>query len=62
MGAVNGLFQKARAAGGRDDVGQIQEMEGMYGRSLADPVGNVWEFAWMSEDATRADGAPQPED
>ena len=46
--AVDEIVAKARAAGGRIDVGPKQEMgELMYGRSFEDPDGHHWEVMWM---------------
>ena len=48
--AVDTTVAQAAAAGGRADPNPVQDHGFMYGRSVEDPDGNVWEVFWM--DAT----------
>ncbi len=52
--AVDATLMRAIAAGGRADPNPAQDHGFMYGRSVEDPNGNVWEIVWM-------DGAAQAE-
>jgi predicted lactoylglutathione lyase len=45
--AVNAMLAKAEAAGGRADPNPAQDHGFMFGRSVEDPDGNVWEVMWM---------------
>jgi uncharacterized protein len=45
--AVNATLEKAAAAGGRTDPNPQQDHGFMYGRSVEDPDGYVWEIMWM---------------
>jgi predicted lactoylglutathione lyase len=45
--AVDGVVDKAAAAGGRADPNPAQDHGFMYGRSYADPDGHTWEVFWM---------------
>jgi predicted lactoylglutathione lyase len=45
--AVNATVQRAVAAGGRADPNPVQDHGFMFGRSLEDPNGYVWEIFWM---------------
>jgi uncharacterized protein len=45
--AVNTIVHRAAAAGGRADPNPIQDMGFMFGRSIEDPDGHVWEYFWM---------------
>src|SRR5579864_8636598 len=45
--AVDGILTRATAAGGRADPNPVQDHGFMYGRSVEDPDGNVWEIMWM---------------
>ena len=47
---VNATLTRAAAAGGRADPNPVQDHGFMFGRSVEDPDGNVWEIMWM--DAT----------
>jgi predicted lactoylglutathione lyase len=45
--AVDRSITRATAAGGRADPNPVQDQGFMYGRSVEDPDGNVWEIMWM---------------
>jgi predicted lactoylglutathione lyase len=45
--AVNATLAQASAAGGRADPNPPQDHGLMFGRSVEDPDGNVWEIMWM---------------
>jgi predicted lactoylglutathione lyase len=45
--AVNETLARASAAGGRADPNPAQDHGFMFGRSVEDPDGNVWEIMWM---------------
>jgi predicted lactoylglutathione lyase len=45
--AVNATLAQAAAAGGRADPNPAQDHGFMFGRSVEDPDGNVWEIMWM---------------
>ena len=49
--AVDAAIDAAVAAGGSADPGPKQDFGVMYGRSVADPDGHIWEFVWMDESA-----------
>ena len=49
--AVDATIAAAVAAGGSADPGPKQDYGVMYGRSVADPDGHIWEFVWMDEAA-----------
>jgi predicted lactoylglutathione lyase len=53
--AVDATIAPAAAAGGRPDPNPAQDHGFMYGRSVEDPDGNVWEIMWM--DASAQTGA-----
>ena len=55
--AVGATLVRAVAAGGRADPNPMQDHGFMFGRSVEDPDGNVWEIIWM--DATATAGAPE---
>lgn len=46
--AVDAIVEKAGANGGQADVREPQDLGFMYGRSFADPDGNVFEPMWMN--------------
>jgi uncharacterized protein len=54
--AVNETLRQATAAGGRADPNPAQDHGFMFGRSVEDPDGNVWEIMWM-DTAVHAKGA-----
>jgi uncharacterized protein len=45
--AVDATLTRAVAAGGRADPNPVQDHGFMFGRSVEDPDGNVWEIMWM---------------
>jgi hypothetical protein len=45
--SVDTTVAQAAAAGGRADPNPKQDHGFMYGRSVEDPDGNVWEVFWM---------------
>jgi hypothetical protein len=55
--AVNAMLAKAVGAGGRADPNPPQDHGFMYGRSVEDPDGYVWEIMWM--DAAALKQAPK---
>jgi hypothetical protein len=52
--SVDSCVERAVAAGGTADPGPKQDYGVMYGRSIADPDGHIFELVWM--DAAAADG------
>lgn len=55
--AVNATLARSAAAGGRADPNPEQDHGFMFGRSVEDPDGNVWEIMWM--DAAALAQAPK---
>ena len=56
--AVDATVARAAAAGGRADPNPVQDHGFMFGRSVEDPDGNVWEIMWMDPAAlAQAQGA-----
>ena len=49
--AVDRIIDAAIGAGGTADPGPKQDYGVMYGRSVADPDGHIWEFVWMDVEA-----------
>lgn len=45
--AVDATLSQAAAAGGHPDPNPVQDHGFMFGRSVEDPDGNVWEIMWM---------------
>lgn len=45
--AVDATLDRAVSAGGRADPNPAQDHGFMYGRSVEDPDGNVWEIMWV---------------
>jgi predicted lactoylglutathione lyase len=45
--SVDRTIDAATAAGGVPDPSPKQDYGVMYGRSVADPDGHIWEFVWM---------------
>jgi predicted lactoylglutathione lyase len=45
--SVDSTVQRAVAAGGTADPAPKQDYGVMYGRSVADPDGHIWELMWM---------------
>src|SRR5882757_9124209 len=52
--AVNATVTQATAAGGRADPNPAQDHGFMFGRSVEDPDGYVWEVIWMDMSAQGA--------
>jgi uncharacterized protein len=55
--AVDATLTRAAAAGGSADPNPAQDHGFMYGRSIEDPDGYVWEILWM--DAAALAGTPE---
>ena len=57
--AVNATLAQVEAVGGRTDPNPSQDHGFMFGRSVEDPDGNVWEIMWMDPAALaqKPDGA-----
>jgi len=51
--AVNATLEKTAAAGGCADPNPPQDHGFMFGRSVEDPDGNVWEIFWMDPAAVQ---------
>jgi predicted lactoylglutathione lyase len=49
---VDTMTDAAGAAGGTVDPNPVQDHGWMYGRSLIDPDGHIWETVWMDPAAT----------
>jgi predicted lactoylglutathione lyase len=45
--SVDATLQRAVSAGGTADPSPKQDYGVMYGRSVADPDGHIWEIMWM---------------
>ena len=45
--SVDSTLEQAVAAGGTADPSPKQDYGVMYGRSIADPDGHIWEIMWM---------------
>ena len=45
--SVDSTLERAVAAGGTADPAPKQDYGVMYGRSVADPDGHIWEVMWM---------------
>jgi len=48
---VDDTVTRATVAGAVADPCPMQDHGFMYGRSIADPDGHIWEFAWMDVEA-----------
>lgn len=46
--AVDEMIENGQNAGGKPDPNPVEEFEFMYGRSLEDPDGHIWEAKWMN--------------
>jgi hypothetical protein len=55
---VDAAVDKVTKAGGKADPNPAQDHGFMYGRSVEDPDGYVWELTWM--DAAAMAGTPEP--
>jgi uncharacterized protein len=51
---VDAIVEAAVPAGGAADPGPKQDYGFMYGRSLEDPDGHIWEVMWMDVAAAQA--------
>ncbi|MGN6848117.1 MAG: VOC family protein [Sphingomicrobium sp.] len=49
--SVDSTLEQAVAAGGTADPSPKQDYGVMYGRSVADPDGHIWEIMWMDPTA-----------
>ena len=49
--SVDSTVERAVAAGGAADPSPKQDYGVMYGRSVADPDGHIWELMWMDAGA-----------
>ena len=49
--AVNATLAQTTVAGGRADPNPVEDHGFMFGRSVEDPDGNVWEIMWMDPSA-----------
>jgi predicted lactoylglutathione lyase len=45
--AVDRFINAAEKNGGKADINPVQDLGFMYGRSLLDPDGHIWEAFWM---------------
>lgn len=52
--AVDAMIEKGAEAGGVADPNPVENFEGMYGRSVEDPDGHIWEAKWMDMSAMMA--------
>jgi uncharacterized protein len=52
--AVDTMNKAAAANNGKADINPVQDLGFMYGRSLVDPDGHVWEAMWMDPAAIPA--------
>jgi len=51
---VDSFIERGVAAGGTADPSPKQDYGVMYGRSIADPDGHIWEIMWMDAAAAEA--------
>jgi predicted lactoylglutathione lyase len=58
-GDVDATLDRTVAAGGKADPNPLQDHGFMYGRSVEDPDGYIWEVFWM-DPAAAAGGGEQP--
>lgn len=54
--SVDSTLERAVAAGGTADPAPKQDYGVMYGRSVADPDGHIWEIMWMDPAAAERGG------
>ena len=57
---VDAIVEAAIPAGGAADPGTKQDYGFMYGRSLEDPDGHIWEVMWMDVEAAKTAMAECP--
>jgi len=55
--SVDSTVQRAVVAGGSADPAAKQDYGVMYGRSIADPDGHIWEIMWMDPAAADQGGS-----
>ena len=55
--SVDSTVERAVAAGGTADPAPKQDYGVMYGRSVADPDGHIWELMWMDSAAAEQGAA-----
>ena len=55
---VNRMADAAAPSGGTSDVNPAQDHGFMFGRSLADPDGHVWEVMWMDPAVAAGEAIP----
>ena len=56
--SVDTAVSRAEAAGGTADPAPKQDYGVMYGRSVADPDGHIWEIMWMDPAAAEEGAGP----
>jgi uncharacterized protein len=49
--AVDDMIEIGKKSGGKADPNKIQDLGFMYGRSVEDPDGHIWETMWMDMSA-----------
>lgn len=54
--AVDAAVERGASAGGAADPAPRQDHGFMYGRSVADPDGHIWEVMWMDPSKLPAEG------
>ncbi|WP_051299281.1 VOC family protein [Arthrobacter castelli] len=54
---VDSFVEKAASSGGTVYTAAAESMPGMYGASIADPDGHIWELMWMDQAATEGTDA-----
>lgn len=52
--AVDEMVEAGKKFGGKADPNKIQDLGFMYGRSVEDPDGHIWEMMWMDTSAMPA--------
>ena len=55
--SVDSTIERAVSAGGTADPAPKQDYGVMYGRSVSDPDGHIWEIMWMDPAAAAEQGA-----
>ncbi len=48
---VDTLVESGAKAGGKGDINPVEDFGFMYGRSVEDPDGHIWEAKWMDMSA-----------
>ncbi len=49
--AVDEMIAAGKKSGGKAEPNKIQDLSFMYGRSIEDPDGHIWETVWMDMSA-----------